>query len=168
MRAGSFRAFVPADGAANGVTTDRLYSTADRRRPPVLMSCISGSGALGREERPDEGAAPATVRHVAGRAGRKKAEGTEAAGQLPAGSTLALCRSGSGGNMISYSGPATGRWRIKWRSCAAGLPAEEAAESSFAEGGKTMTGLPGVCFYRVGAKTAHLFCWLQTDPPTSI
>ncbi|MBN9386220.1 MAG: hypothetical protein J0H74_36010 [Chitinophagaceae bacterium] len=162
----SCRAFVPADGAANGVTTDRLYSTADRRRPPVLMSLYLVAAST-REGGTTGRGCSARHRPPCGRPCWTE-EGRQAAGQLPAGSTLALCRSGSGGNMISYSGPATGRWRIKWRSCAAGLPAEEAAESSFAEGGKTMTGLPGVCFYRVGAKTAHLFCWLQTDPPTSI
>ena len=35
----------------------------------------------------------------------------EAAGQLPAGSALALCRSASGGNIDQIKRPATGRWR---------------------------------------------------------
>lgn len=41
MGSGSCRAFVPADGAGNGVTTDEFYSTADRRRPPVLLPLYS-------------------------------------------------------------------------------------------------------------------------------
>jgi hypothetical protein len=42
-------------------------------------------------------------------------EGRQAAGPLPAGSALALCRSVSGGNIYQIKRPATGRWRTNKR-----------------------------------------------------
>jgi len=104
-------------GRTNAVTTARLYSTAHRRRLLIVPpSCrrwagvyIAGMWPRGTRESNGRGPAATTAMWPAVLTGGRPSP--EAAGQLPAGSALALCHSVSGGNIDQIKRPATGRWR---------------------------------------------------------
>jgi hypothetical protein len=108
-------------GRTNAVSTARLYSTAHRRRLLIVPpSCrrwagvyIAGMWPRGTRESNGRGPAATTAMWPAVLTGRRPSP--EAAGQLPAGSALALCRSVSGGNIDQTKRPATGRWRTNKR-----------------------------------------------------
>jgi len=184
--------FVPADGAANGVTTVRLYPVAHRRRPPALgfvfenvyIVGINGAGLRileagiflldSQDFRCGQPAALAIVivmdgpavsvlldvihsgiflgmikgfafsdsQHPGGRrddAGRGAAspspcgrpwdteEGRQAAGSLPAGSTLPLCQSAAAANIIRQ---AAGHRQVADKQGGAALPAPAGRGSS--------------------------------------
>jgi hypothetical protein len=71
----------------------------------------------------------------------------EAAGQLPAGSALALCRSASGGNIDQIKRPATGRWRTNNRQRVDAKQPQAAARARPGELQRGVTGArnePGV------------------------
>jgi hypothetical protein len=88
-----------ADGVANGVTIARLYTTVHRRRPFVLMSTVLYCGSAGPGGRDDQTGPARPPPPPCGRPCGTE-EGRQAAGPLPAGSTLALGQSDSGGHMI--------------------------------------------------------------------
>ena len=97
-------------GRTNAVTTARLYSTAHRRRLLIVWPLcrrwagvyFAGMWPRGTRESNGRGPAATTAMWPAVLTGGRPSP--EAAGQLPAGSALALCRSVSGGNMIRSSG----------------------------------------------------------------
>ena len=99
-------------GRTNAVTTARLYSTAHRRRLLIVPpSCrrlagvyLAGMWQRGTRERGTNGRGPAATTAMWPAVLTGGRPSPEAAGQLPAGSALALCRSISGGNMIRSSG----------------------------------------------------------------
>jgi hypothetical protein len=90
-------------GRTNAVTTARLYSTAHRRRLLIVWPLcrrlagvyIAGMWPRGTRESNGRGPAATTAMWPAVLTGGRPS--LEAAGQLPAGSALALCRSVSGG-----------------------------------------------------------------------
>jgi hypothetical protein len=108
-------------GCTKAVTVARTCSAAHRLRlpiPPPLCRRATGR-RLDRHVagRPREGrtrSCPATTAMWPAvlTGGRPS---FEAAGQLPAGSALVLCRSASGGNIYQIKRPATGRWRTNKR-----------------------------------------------------
>ena len=99
-------------GRTNAVTIARLYSTAHRRRLLIVPpSCrrlagvyLAGMWQRGTRERGTNGRGPAATTAMWPAVLTGGRPSPEAAGQLPAGSALALCRSISGGNMIRSSG----------------------------------------------------------------
>jgi hypothetical protein len=116
-------------GCTKAVTVARTCSAAHRLRlpiPPPLCRRVTGR-RLDRHVagRPREGrtrSCPATTAMWPAvlTGGRPS---FEAAGQLPAGSALVLCRSASGGNIYQIKRPATGRWRTNKRQRVDAAPA---------------------------------------------
>ena len=87
-----------------------LYPPLCRRLAGVY---IAGMWPRGTRESNGRGPAATTAMWPAVLTGGRPS--FEAAGQLPAGSALALCRSVSGGNTHQTKRPATGRWRTNKR-----------------------------------------------------
>ena len=83
------------------------YSIAFLREWPDVD--LAGMWPRGTRERNGRGPAATTAMWPAVLTGGRPS--FEAAGQLPAGSAFALCRSVSGGNTHQTKRPATGRWR---------------------------------------------------------
>jgi hypothetical protein len=69
-------------------------------------------------------------------------------------------QSDSGGQYHELQRPTTGRWRIKWRSCADGPAGRDSSGGQLsrrvAKPCQVRRSSAGVCFYGRGAKTAHL------------
>jgi hypothetical protein len=103
-------------GCTNAVTAARLYSTADRRRLPAVLPAPLWQRSIREEGTTDEcGASATTAMWPAVWHGGRPSR--EAAGPLPAGSALALCRSASGGKIV---GQAAGHRQVADRYEAAG------------------------------------------------